>query len=188
MLDLIRGYINDNFGSRRGLSRFVQGRILHYLGEYRSNCSIDFSKVTRLVFICHGNICRSPLGEARALMAGCRAESFGLECRDGSLADPRATEFSKRLGIDLTSHRSRNISHLQAGPGDLVICMEPIHLEKIDAIDLNGAQVTLAGLWLDRATPYIHDPYSSSPSYFDRCEWAVVSSTDRIVNCLQRAG
>jgi len=187
MLDVVRKYINDNFGSRRGLIRYVQHKALYYLGAYKSACSIDFSKVTRLVFVCHGNICRSPLGEARAVAAGCRAESFGLSCRDGSQADPRAIAFSNRLGIDLDKHRSRSISQLQAGSGDLIICMEHDHLLKVRSLELNDAQVTLAGLWLDKIAPYIHDPYSSSPSYFERCECAVVAATDRIVQLLARA-
>lgn len=185
MLDRIRGYINDRFGSRRGMTRLAISRGLYYWGSYKSHCAIDFDRVRRLVFICHGNICRSPLGEVRATTAGCRADSYGLACKDDSMADPRAVEFSARMGMDLSGHRSRNISHFHPGPEDLVVCMEPKHLQALESVDLNGAQITLAGLWLKKPTPYIHDPYSSSACYFDRCEEAIVASTDRIISLMR---
>lgn len=185
MLDRIRGYINDRFGSRRGMGQFVISRGLYYWGAYRNHRALDFDRVRRLVFICHGNICRSPLGAVRAKMAGCRAASYGLACKNDSMADPRAIEFSARMGVDLSAHRSRNIAHFQPSPDDLIVCMEPKHLQALEAFDLNGAQVTLAGLWLKKPTPYIHDPYSSTPCYFDRCEEAIVSSTDRIVSLIR---
>lgn len=185
MLDRIRGYINDRFGSRRGMGRLAISRSLYYWGAYRVHRAIDFNRVKRLVFICHGNICRSPLGAVRATIAGCRADSYGLACRDDSMADPRAIEFSARMGMNLSSHRTRNIAHFQPGLEDLVVCMEPKHLQALAALDLKGAQVTLAGLWLKKPTPYIHDPYSSTSCYFDRCEEAIIASTDRIVSLMR---
>ena len=189
MLDGLKRFINDRYGSRHGLVNHYKFSYQHKRGQFASAVNIDWKKVERLVFICHGNICRSPLAEVAARQRfHLNAESFGIDCTDGSLADPRAVTFAKSVGLDLTQHRARHIKNYQAQHGDLVIGMEPKHLQALAALDLNGAPLTLAGLWLEKPTPYIHDPYSSSPHYFDRCENAVVASIDRISSLIHSRG
>lgn len=172
--------IADYFGSRRGLLNYSKYYVQHLLGGYRPYGNVQWERVERFVFICKGNICRSPLGWAYAQQQGIATDSFGLECRDGQPADPRAIEFAAGLGIDLSAHRTRNIGQLQPRAGDLLVAMEPLHLPPLAA---HGriAQITLAGLWMPRATPYLHDPYSANSRYFERCETNVVAAVDRML-------
>jgi protein-tyrosine phosphatase len=141
---------------------------------------MDWSRVDRLVFICHGNICRSPLAEYVARAAGATAESYGLACGDQFPADPRAVQFGATLGLDMHAHRSRNISGYTPRSGDLLVVMEPIHLPQTLASSGGIAQVTLAGLWLARRHPYIHDPFTSNADFFTRCEVQVRDAAQRI--------
>jgi protein-tyrosine phosphatase len=60
------GYIKNNFGSRRGLYQYCKAWILQQFGYWNRYTDIPFDKVKRLIFICNGNICRSPLAEAVA--------------------------------------------------------------------------------------------------------------------------
>ena len=138
-----------------------------------------------IMFICHGNICRSPLAEICAAQRGVATESYGLACKDGAAADPRAIRYAYELGLDLTQHRSRNIELMNASAEDLIVVMEPSHLLGLQGCDTGGAQITLAGLWLSRRTPYIHDPYSSSPRFFHVCEAMVAASANNIVDLLK---
>jgi protein-tyrosine-phosphatase/NTP pyrophosphatase (non-canonical NTP hydrolase) len=83
----------------------------------------------RVVFVCTGNTCRSPL--AAAIAARLLAErglavavaSAGLAAVAGRPADPRAAAAAAARGLDLGPHRSRPVEAVQAGPGTLWLTM-----------------------------------------------------------------
>lgn len=176
----VSNYIVDNFGSRRGLLNYSKYRMEQLLGRYKPYQGVQWERVERFIFICKGNICRSPLAWAYAAQQGAATESFGIDCRDGMPADPRAVDFAAGIGIDLSIHRTRSIRQLQPRAGDLLVVMEPAHLPPMAEYG-RVAQTTLAGLWLPRPTPYVHDPYSSNPRYFQRCENNVVAAVSRML-------
>ncbi len=70
-----------------------------------------------VLFVCLGNICRSPLAEA-ALRAEAVAQGLALtidsagtsDLHAGQGADPRAIAEARRHGIDLTTHRARQVT------------------------------------------------------------------------------
>ncbi len=77
----------------------------------------DFSNVRAVLFVCLGNICRSPLGEAlfvhhaqqRGVADRFRVDSCGLgDWHAGELADPRTRRVARKHGLELT-HRARQI-------------------------------------------------------------------------------
>ena len=186
MLKVINALINDSYGSKRGLLHFWWFGLLYRVGSFARNRAIDWSRVGRLVFVCHGNICRSPLGEAVAQQRfQLKAESYGLDCRDGAPADIRAVRFASMQGIDLTGHASRHIRNYIPASGDLVVIMEPRHLSQLPEHVFATAQITLLGLWLSRPQPYIHDPYGSGERHFERCEQIVVAGTEGIAEQCQ---
>jgi protein-tyrosine phosphatase len=176
----INTFILDRFGSRWGLLNYSKYSLDRLAGAYRPYSNLDWSRVDRFIFICKGNICRSPLAWGYATHRGVVTDSFGIDCPDGDPADPRAIAYAADAGFDLTVHRTRNLAQLTAGPGDLVVVMEPAHLPAVQKF-AGVAQVTLAGLWLPRPTPYLHDPYSASSSYFQRCEDNVVTAVNRML-------
>lgn len=174
MLEALTAYINDRYGSRRGCMNHWRFCVQLRLGVFAQYAAIDWSRVENLVFICHGNICRSPLGEAVARQQyHLQSESFGLDCTDGALADPRAQAFAQGIGVDLSQHASRHIRDYEPQPCDLIVVMEPKHILQLPPL-LSVTQITLVGLWLDRPQPYVHDPFSSSPHHFNYCEELVV--------------
>lgn len=180
MLNTISRYINDNYGSRRGLLVFATFYFLHRIGYREELKDIDFSRIKKLVFVCSGNICRSPIAESYAQHLGLTAESYGLHCRGGDSADPRAVEFGEKAGFDVSSHASRNISEYKPGNEDLVVAMEPNQIHALAPIVESGAQITLAPLWLRRPRLYIHDPFGSNPAFFDRCGNDLIEVLDRL--------
>jgi protein-tyrosine phosphatase len=188
MLESIRSHINDHYGSRRGLLKHFAFAAHGWLGRFQRYKEIDWGRVDHVIFICQGNICRSPLGEYVARAEGVSTESFGLNCGDEYPADPRAIHFGGTLGLDLGAHRSRHIKAYQPRPRDLLIVMEPMHLPGAIASSRDIAQVTLAGLWLRAPRPYIHDPYSSGEPFFARCETFVTEAARRIAHNARAAG
>jgi protein-tyrosine phosphatase len=153
------------------------------IGGFRNYQKIRWDKVSRVVFVCKGNICRSPYAEQRFRARGANATSAGLLADPGKPAAPAAQQAALRRGVDLTAHRSRVMAELNIGKGDLLVAFEPKHAETLDvlATKLAGVQVTLLALW--SSTPwfvYLHDPYGLSESHFDEC----FARIDRALNGL----
>ncbi|GGL04727.1 protein-tyrosine phosphatase [Curtobacterium luteum] len=87
----------------------------------------------RVLFVCSGNICRSPLG-AQVLVArlgpdapAFEVESAGTIADDGAPMDGAAAEQSRRLGGDAASHRSRYLTPEIVESADLVLTAERSH-------------------------------------------------------------
>lgn len=177
MLNAFIRKIKNEHGSKSGFINSCKYLALKQFGIFRHYERVDFSEVKRLVFICAGNICRSPLAEAAAIKEGFDAVSYGLLCRGGDKADPRAVLYANKIELNLQRHITQNIEKCEIKPGDLIIGMEPVHLEQAKAaMKMPNVQYTLAGLWLDERTPYIHDPYNTNDVFFDRCEEKIVLS------------
>ena len=112
--------------------------------------------------VCVGNICRSPMAEAllqRALRGqdGITVESAGLGALVGHPASDYSIELMDEMGIDITSHRARQIHPDMVHDADLVLVMEAGHKRAIDDADPSArGKVYRLGEWQDRN---IDDPY-----------------------------
>jgi protein-tyrosine phosphatase len=92
--------------------------------------------VPTLLFVCTGNLCRSPMAAAlaRNVLAG-RAEavdvvSAGL-LHGGEPATDEVVHLMKRRGLDLTTHRSRRLGGALAPPPDLILGMAREHARAV---------------------------------------------------------
>lgn len=87
----------------------------------------------RLLVVCTGNICRSPLAEVwfRDEIPGLQVESAGTGALIGNPADPDAIAVARSHGHDLSSHRGRQIESQMILDADLVLVMEEAHLKQI---------------------------------------------------------
>jgi protein-tyrosine-phosphatase len=92
----------------------------------------------RILFVCDGNICRSPLAAAyfrqRAASAGLShvvVDSAGLLGIEGAPAAPFSIEVARDAGLDLTRHRSRGVTREDAHTADLVLGMTRAHLDTL---------------------------------------------------------
>ena len=93
----------------------------------------------RVLFVCSGNICRSPLGEAifrhQATGAGL-AERFAIDSagthgwHEGEPADPRARRAGDRRGVAVTS-RARPVVAADFESFDLILAMDRGHLREL---------------------------------------------------------
>jgi protein-tyrosine phosphatase len=91
----------------------------------------------RILFVCSGNLCRSPLGEQllRAKLGPAASahavESAGTIAQDGAAMDATAASQSARLGGDPAAHRSRYLTEAIAASADLVLTAERSHRAEV---------------------------------------------------------
>ena len=139
-----------------------------------------------ILFVCSGNICRSPVAEivARDMFqrSGIRAQvhSAGTLNIEGHPASEQAIESVAELGLDLSSHRSRGLSWQALEEADSVVVMSPRHEAAAVAIH-PGVKPKIVQLWehSDRAPGEgIPDPIGCSYAVYTRCR-------DLIVECLE---
>ena len=140
------------------------------LGRFDHWKAVDWSRVERLVFVCSGNICRSPYAEHVAIGHGLLAVSCGTTAKGGATADPTAIGVAAERGISLAEHRSRHLDDISLAAGDLLVVMDLGHLAALEGIaGESNAQLTLLGLW-DGAHPVvIHDPFGRPAEDFQVC-------------------
>lgn len=84
----------------------------------------------KILFICEGNTCRSPLAEGimkkKAAEKGVSliCESAGLRALSGDEASYDCIKAAEKLGVDLTSHRSRPFNLYMTDEYDLFVVMD----------------------------------------------------------------
>ena len=162
-------WLADGYGGKRAFLKYLAARAETALGRHASLPGNVLSRAERVVFVCKGNICRSPFAEHLARAWGIRAGSAGLDADAGRPADPRALEAARRHGIDLGAHRSRALRQLELGPADVVVAFEPDHAVRLRSVLPAPGRVTLLGLYASVPCAYLHDPYGLSEQYFASC-------------------
>ncbi len=168
--------IRARFGTARGLVRLLLAEAEHRAGRLAEFHAIDWKRVDRLVFVCAGNICRSPYGERRARMSGLPAASLGLSTHCGQPANQWAAMTARKRGVDLSGHASCDTASFEFRDGDLLLGMEVRHVREMRR-RFGGlpCQIGLLGLWSTPRRAHIHDPFSLDAAYFDTC-FAVIDS------------
>ena len=116
----------------------------------------------RILVVCTGNICRSPIAEVLfkqrlAEVERAVVESAGIGALVGAPADPHAVTVTSELGYDLAAHRGRQLDLELAGRFELVLVMENHQKAWIEQrYPVLRGRVHLLGRWLGEE---IADPY-----------------------------
>lgn len=176
--------IRNRFGSTRGLVKLIKAKFDYRLGRINAPNKVDWSTVSRLVFICQGNVCRSPFAEAVARQQGVDAISLGLKTNQGTPVNAIASRIALEMGFNINHHKSTLFTPEVLREGDLILCMEPRHLNdsRYAVLPVN-VQITLLGMLNpQQQTPFIQDPYDLSDEYYRRCLALIRSTVESIAH------
>ena len=161
--------IDTRYGTFRGLVRLALTRAELVLGT-GGVVLPDPAAIRRLVFVCHGNICRSAFADVLARKHGLATASFGLSTANDKPAHAPVAAAAATMGHDLGAHRSLRVQDYTPAEGDLLLAMETRHLRKLAADPALAAMPrTLLGLYTRPITPHLHDPYQLSEAYTRVC-------------------
>jgi protein-tyrosine phosphatase len=130
----------------------------------------------KVLFVCLGNICRSPLAEA-AFRA--EAERVGLDAEADSAGtggwhrgeppDRRAIAAAKRQGVDISAQRARQVRPEDFDRFDHILALDAENLADLRALRPGGSRARLS-LLLDhvpgREGQAVEDPYYGGDSHF----------------------
>lgn len=91
----------------------------------------------RVLFVCLGNICRSPAAEAilRGIAPNVECDSAGTSnWHAGEPPNPPMRELVERQGYDMTSLRARQFTMADFGNFDLIVAMDARNLSDIEIL------------------------------------------------------
>ena len=126
----------------------------------------------RILFVCTGNICRSPTAEgvlrdlARKVGIDIHVESAGTgDWHVGQPPDERAQLCAKGRGYDLSAQRARQVRRQDFEDFDLIVAMDRGHLRVLQEQCPPQHRGKLRMLVKGRDVP---DPYYGGPEGFER--------------------
>jgi protein-tyrosine phosphatase len=149
--------------------------------------------VRRVLFVCLGNICRSPTAEGvlRHLLAT-EGEGLGIEVDSagtgdyhlGEPPDPRSQRAALRRGIDLSRLAARQVSRRDFDDFDLILAMDRQNLRDLERLRPAGSRAEL-GLFLEYAgepgPSEVPDPYLGDAGDFDRVLDLAMAGSRRLI-------
>jgi protein-tyrosine phosphatase len=128
----------------------------------------------RVLFVCTGNICRSPTAAGvfahfvreAGLEEGIQVESAGThDYHAGEAPDRRAQDHARRRGYDLSALRARQVRRRDFAEFDCIVAMDRGHLAILEENCPAEHRAKLRMLVKGRDVP---DPYYGGPEGFER--------------------
>ena len=147
----------------------------------------------RILMVCLGNICRSPLAEGilthKTQDLDVFVDSAGTASYHiGNLPDNRSIDIANKYGIDLTDQRARQFSEIDFDNFDKIYAMDTNNYASIISISRNRNDRDKVDLILNETNPKsfdsVPDPYYGEGDGFQKVYSMLDKACDVIVNKL----
>jgi protein-tyrosine phosphatase len=130
----------------------------------------------RVIFVCWGNICRSPIAERVAVreaaesgLSDVQFTSAGTSSEElGNPMDERAASVLRRHGYSFKDHVAHQINADELADADLVVAMEDLHVGRLRRLDPDARNISLLSDFDPDAVPGsgLPDPWYGPDSAF----------------------
>ena len=142
----------------------------------------------KVVFICTGNTCRSPMAEgilkdlAEKDKLNIDVKSVGIHASFGTNAASFAIEAMKDIGIDIRDHKSDQVNSELLDKADLVLTMSNSHKKAILLqYPLMKGRVFLLNEYAFGINKDIEDPFGGSLRYYEKARDEIFRAVEEIV-------
>lgn len=143
-----------------------------------------------VLFVCLGNICRSPMAQGAFSAAASKAgldvqtDSVGTAAYHiGESPDPRAIATARQHGVDISTLRGRQLSEEDFARFTHIFALDTANMAGIKARAPRDHQAhvsLLLDVFNDRKGESVADPYYGGESDFEAC-WAQVSAATSLL-------
>lgn len=149
--------------------------------------------MTKILMVCLGNICRSPLAEG-ILKSKLPKDKFTVDSAGtaayhiGSKPDPRSIAVAKTHGIDITNLRGRQFTKQDFTDFDLIYAMDTSNFSHIVKMARNEDDIAKVKLILNEISPNenlsVPDPYYGGDQGFENVYQMLNASCKKIADKL----
>ncbi|MGI3780531.1 MAG: low molecular weight protein-tyrosine-phosphatase [Janthinobacterium lividum] len=150
----------------------------------------------KVVFVCWGNICRSPIAERVAERAAAEAGLTGVEFTSaatsreeiGAPIDPRARRVLTEHGYRAEGHSAHQITSAEIADADLVVAAEPLHVDRMLRIAPSADNLSLLSDYDPAAQPGsgLPDPWYGGAEGFEETLAAVEAAMPGVLDQVRR--
>jgi protein-tyrosine-phosphatase len=158
---------------------YARLRLLDSLGVHSQNAGVIKPNARSFLFICFGNIMRSPMAEAMLRKSAAdqnllalQVNSAGLHAVPGTEAHPWAVAASTEIGLPLTQHRAQLLTAELVGQADAIFVMDFQNKAEMLALYPGaGDKILMLGAYAEGPQRYreIPDPYFGDLDTTRRC-------------------
>ncbi len=151
--------------------------------------------MTRILMVCLGNICRSPLAEG-ILKSKVSKDSFFIDSAGtagyhiGNPPDIRSIAVAKKHGLTISNQKSRQFTKKDFDSFDFIYAMDTSNLKSILALSRDENDKKKVKLILNEITPNedlsVPDPYYGGDNGFENVYKMLDEACQRIANKLKR--
>jgi predicted ATP-grasp superfamily ATP-dependent carboligase len=142
----------------------------------------------RILFVCYGNICRSPFAEhywnhvIRKKWSDLpEADSAGFIPKVGRHTPARIEQLAGEFGVDLGGHRSDLMIRSHADAADAIFIMDRHnHRNMLSLFSDSLAKIHYLGMFDDEANPEIPDPYLMDTADARICLKQIIHALNRL--------
>lgn len=140
----------------------------------------------KILFVCTGNICRSPTAQGIMESLAARADvditcdSAGtFDYHVGEAPDPRAVSRAACDRIDLSAQRARRVTVEDFERFDVIYAMDDGHMQALKAMRPTGARAKLQAFIQGRDVP---DPWYGDENNFDETYMIIQQGAQNILD------
>ncbi len=144
-------------------------------------------QVEKVLFLCFGNICRSPFAEryAAKLIPGIEILSAGFYAQEKRSSPEDLQLAARRLGVNLADWASKRVTQDMVNKADLIVLMDLRNYRDFrHTFPQNQVKVVFLGLFLDPPKVEISDPYGKASDEMTRILMQIEEGISALAKCL----